>query len=152
MNTKHVIAAAAIAFLGSSTAFAQSSTDDLQHFGASQPSTVSRAEVRAEVQRAMAAGDLVTPSDVAATAVATRAKTPEVDAVRVAQKPQAAGKTRAEVNAELAQARADGSLTRPSDVNAFDNAVASTRTRDEVRKEAIAATRSGQAARVQAGY
>jgi hypothetical protein len=64
---------------------------------------------------------------------------------------QASTTTRAAVRAEVLQARRDGTLNRVSDV---DNApVASARSRDEVRKEAIAATRNGQASRsLQAGH
>jgi len=67
MNAKQVIAAAALTVLGSSAAFAQSEID-LQYFG-QQASVANRAEVRAEVQRAQAAGSLNTPSEVVAASV-----------------------------------------------------------------------------------
>lgn len=94
MNTKHLIATAALALLGSSAAFAQNNDNDLPYITASQPSTLTRAAVRAEVL----------------------------------------------------QARRDGTL---NSLNEMDTppVVSSVRSRDEVRKEAIAATRSGQTAR-----
>ena len=64
MNTKQALAAAVITLIGSA-AFAQSEAE-LQHFGADQKSTVSRAEVRAEAQAAVANGELTTPSEVLA--------------------------------------------------------------------------------------
>ncbi|MET0334251.1 MAG: DUF4148 domain-containing protein [Rhizobacter sp.] len=73
MNTKQALIAAAIALVGSSAAFAQSSEIDLQHFGADQSSTVSRAEVRSDVLKAQAAGSLVVPGEVLAAAVPARA-------------------------------------------------------------------------------
>ena len=69
MNTKQTLAAAAIALLGSSAAFAQSSEIDLQHVGANQASTATRAAVRADVVSAQAAGTLATPSEVRAAAI-----------------------------------------------------------------------------------
>lgn len=139
MNRKNALAALALLVAGTS-AFAQTELE-LQHFGASQPSATTRAEVRAEVIKARANGELVSPT--------------EADVAAVVQKPAVvtAGKTRAEVRAEVLKARADGSLDRRAELDFYnDTAVASTRSRDEVRKEAVAATRSGQAARVQAGH
>ncbi|MBX3621418.1 MAG: DUF4148 domain-containing protein [Rhizobacter sp.] len=136
MNRKQTLTALALLVAGTA-AFAQSEAE-LQYFGSSQPSTTTRAAVRAEVLKARADGQALVPA--------------EVDVARVLPKAQASGKTREQVRAEVAKARADGSLTRLSELDAYDNTVASTRTRDEVRKEAIAATRAGQAARVQAGH
>lgn len=139
MNRKNAFAALALLVAGT-TAFAQTEVE-LQHFGASQPSATTRAAVRAEVIKARANGELVSPT--------------EADVAAVFQKPAVvAGKTRAEVRSEVLKARADGSLDRRAELDVYqDNAVASTRTRAEVRKEAVAATRSGEAARsVQAGH
>ena len=52
MNTKHLIAAAAIAFVGTG-AFASEATQFTD-----TPSTLTRAEVKAELARAQAAGEL----------------------------------------------------------------------------------------------
>lgn len=131
MNAKQVIAAAALALIGSAS-FAQSEIE-LQHFGAGQKSTVSRAEVRSQVLRAQASGETVTTAEV------TLAKIP------------ATGLTRAEVRAATQQALADGSLARLGEVEVNEVPVTSVRSRAEVSAEARAATRSGQAARVQAG-
>lgn len=132
MNRKHVIALA-LAAVGS-TAFAQSTELDLQHFGASQPSTVTRAAVRAEVIKARANGENLVPA--------------EADVAGLFQKaPAASTVTRADRRAEVLQARQDGTLQRLNEVDVGATPVASTRSRDEVRKEAIAATRAGQAAR-----
>lgn len=137
MNRKQALTALALVFAGTA-AFAQSEAE-LQFFGTSQPSTTTRAAVRGEVLKARAEGQVLVPA--------------EVDVAKLFPKAQASGKTREQVRAEVAKARADGSLARPSEVDLFnDNAVASTRSRDDVRKEAIAATRAGQAARVQAGH
>ncbi len=75
MNTKQAIIAAAITLIGSA-ALAQSSEVDLQHFGAQQKSTVSRAEVRTDVQAALATGELTTPNEVLASAGATQKSVP----------------------------------------------------------------------------
>lgn len=138
MNRQHVIALA-LAAVGS-TAFAQSSELDLQHFGASQPSTVTRAAVRAEVIKARANGETLMPA--------------EADIAGVFQKaPAASTVTRAQRRAEVLQARSEGAFDRPADVDVNATPVASTRSREEVRKEAIAATRNGQASRgVGAGH
>jgi len=127
MNHKHAFAAAVIAF-ASSAAFADIG-DELQHFGAPQPeaSTTTRATAK------------------------TQAST-EVGVSSKATKTQASGLTRAEVRAEVLKAQAEGHLTRPSDLSGFENPVASVRTREEVRAEAIAATKAGRAASVQAGH
>jgi len=95
MNRKQLIAAAALTLLGSA-AFAQSEIE-LQHFGANQPSVVSRSEVRAELQRARAAGEVPAYSEV------------------VAQSPKAGANDvqRAQVRGDVLKARANGSLAQP---------------------------------------
>lgn len=134
MNRKTLIALALVAT--GSAAFAQSGELDLQHFGATQPSTTTRAAVRAEVIKARANGENLVPA--------------EADVAGLFQKaPAASTVTRADRRAEVLQARKDGTLDRlsMSEVDVGATPVVSTRTREEVRKEAIAATRSGQAAR-----
>lgn len=86
MNTKQAIAAAVISLIGSA-AFAQSSEADLQYFGADQKSTVSRTEVRAEVQAAVANGELSTPSEVLAWAGSTQKFVPLNVAAKSVAKP-----------------------------------------------------------------
>lgn len=139
MNTKQVIATAALALLGSSAAFAQS--DDLQHFGASQASTVSRAAVRAEVLSALASGELTTSSEVLASATPSHAHAPVT-----------ARATRGQVKAALAGA----DLTTSSDVAAAGKAPAgSTLSREAVRAEARAQARTNtdhDQGRIGAGY
>jgi Domain of unknown function (DUF4148) len=85
MNTKQVITAAVITLIGSA-AFAQAEAD-LQHFGADQKSTVSRAEVRAEAQAAVANGELSTPSEVLAWAGSTQKFVPMNVAAKSVAKP-----------------------------------------------------------------
>lgn len=135
MNSKQVIVAAALALVGSA-GFAQ--TLQLQHFGENQTSATTRVAVRNEVTRSLANGVALVPS--------------EVDVATVFPKVPAGGVTRAEVRAEVLKARADGSLARQQEQDIGGTFVASTRTREEVRAEAIAQTRAGQAARVQAGH
>lgn len=139
MNRQHLIATLALAFAGTA-AFAQNSEADLQNFGLSQPSATTRAAVRAEVVKARAEGQPLVQT--------------EADVAGVFQKAPAAGDvTRAQRRAEVLQARKDGSLDRLNEVDVSTTPVASTRSRDDVRREAIAATRSGQASRgVQAGH
>lgn len=139
MNRKHTLTA--LTFLvATTTAFAQSGEIDLQHFGAQQSSTASRAEVRNDVLKARASGETLVP--------------PQADVAGLFQKaPAASSVTRAQLRAEVLKARADGTLERPRELDVNDTAIASTRSREEVRKEAVAATRSGQASRsVQAGH
>ena len=139
MNTKQLIAAAAIALVGSTTAFAQSEIE-LQHFGADQTSTLTRAEVRAELLRARAAGEVPVVSDLMG------ALSPVAATTRVTDP------TRAQVRAEVVKGLADGSLAQPTEVSMSATAAGSVRSREEVRAEARASTRSAQAARVQAGH
>jgi hypothetical protein len=135
MNRKHALALAFAAF--GSAAFAQSGELDLQHFGATQPSTTTRAAVRAEVIKARANGENMVPH--------------EADIAGVFQKaPAASTVTRAQRRAEVLQARSEGAFDRPAEVDVNATPVASTRTREEVRKEAIAAMRNARG--VQAGH
>ena len=88
MNTKHLIAAAAIAFAGTG-AFATEATQFTD-----TPSTASRAEVKAELARAQAAGELN-----------------QVSALYGYVQPVFASvRTRAEVRAEAVQAARDHSF------------------------------------------
>jgi len=136
MNTKQAIAAAVITLVGSA-AFAQSEVE-LQHFGANQASTVSRAEVRADVQRARLAGELNSPTVVLAASLAPKAGA-LVSTVARAQ-------VRSEVMQSLAQ------LSVPIEV-ATNQAPASALSRQDVRAEARQYVRSdGIAARISAGY
>jgi hypothetical protein len=138
MNRKQAIAAALLVLTGSA-AFAQAEAE-LQHFGASQPATTTREAVRAEVLRARSTGELLVPAEVDVASLFPKA----------AAKGQATQLTRADVRAEVLKAQADGSLGRLRELDILnDTAVASVRSREEVRNEAIAATR---APRVQAGY
>jgi hypothetical protein len=91
MNTKSLIAAAALALIGSA-AFAQTAESEAELFKASPVSTLSRADVRAEFLRARADHQLPVNSDVA----------------QVFAPVQASNVTRAEVRAELLKARAAG--------------------------------------------
>jgi hypothetical protein len=138
MNTKQLIAAAAIALVGSTTVFAQSA-DELQRFGSDQTSTLTRAEVRTELLRARAAGEAPVVSDL------IWASSPVAASTRVTDP------TRAQVRAEVVKGLADGSLAQPTDVTAGATA-SSVRSREEVRAEARASIRSAQAAPVQAGH
>jgi hypothetical protein len=140
MNRKQALTVAAIALLGSSAAFAQSSELDLQYFGQNQTSTVSRAAVRAEVLSAQAKGDLAIPGEVLASAVPARAD--GAFATRV---------TRAQVKAELAGA----DLATPSEVAAWNAPAGSALSRDAVRAEARAQARVDtyqDKSRIGAGY
>jgi hypothetical protein len=88
MNTKHLIAAVAIAFVGTG-AFASEATQFTD-----TPSTLSRAEVKAELARAQAAGELN-----------------QVSALYgYVQPTMASVRTRAEVRAEAVQAARDHSF------------------------------------------
>lgn len=140
MNAKQVIATAALAVLGSSAAFAQSSEIDLQHFGQNQASTVSRAAVRAEVLSAQARGELAVPGEVIAAAVPA-----------AAQSPFATRVTRAQVKAELAGM----DLVTPAEVTAWTAPAKSGLSREAVRAEARAQARADtyqDKGRIGAGY
>lgn len=106
MNTKQALTAAVISLIGSA-AFAQA---ELQHFGADQKSVASRAEVRAEAQAALVAGELNTPSEVLAWAGSTQkfvplnvAAKPVAKPAVVANKAGASTQTREEVRAQARQ-------------------------------------------------
>jgi hypothetical protein len=138
MNTKQIAAAAALALMGS-VAFAQGEAD-LQHVGTNQTSTVNRAEVRADVQRALAAGDLYVTGEVLASAIP-------------AQAPGVAVASRAQVRADVMSARADLALPGEAALQAVPTSHASALTREEVRAEARAYVRSDALrARIAAGY
>jgi hypothetical protein len=131
MNAKQVIAAAALTVLGSSAAFAQSEID-LQYFG-QQQSAVTRAEVRADVLKAQAAGTLNTPSEVLAAA-----------------SPAKSGVSRAQVSSQIAKA----DLTTPAEVTAAA-VPQSGLSREAVRAEARAYARTDiykDKARIGAGF
>jgi hypothetical protein len=126
MNTKQVIAAAAIALVGSA-AFAQSEIE-LQHFGATQAPSVSRAEVRADVKRAQVAGELTTPTEVQIAAIPGKASA-------------SSAANRAQVRAEVMQARS--TLATPTEVTMFATTAAQpARSREDVRAEARQFVRS----------
>lgn len=138
MNTKQIAAAAVLALVGS-VAFAQGEAD-LQHVGTNQTSTVNRAEVRADVQRALAAGDLYVTGEVLASAIPAAA-------------PGAAVASRAQVRADVMNARADLALPGEAALQAVPTSHASALTREEVRAEARAYVRSDALrARIAAGY
>jgi hypothetical protein len=119
MNTKQAIAAAAIALVGSA-AFAQSEAE-LQHFGAQQTSSLSRAVVRADVQQARVAGLLNTPSEVLAANFV-----PNASGVATASLVQ--------TRAEVIGARAN--LAVPTEVAMFAKQPVVNRDRQTVRAEA----------------
>lgn len=123
MNTKNyaAVATVALALVGASvTAFAADSG-------------LTREQVRAELARARADGTLLPNSESYGYNNAS---------IALPQSKAAAGKSRDEVRAELARARADGTLV-PNSESYGTNApvIASTRTRAEVRAEAIAAAK-----------
>ncbi|HEX3140655.1 MAG TPA: DUF4148 domain-containing protein, partial [Rhizobacter sp.] len=94
-------------------------------------------DVRAELVRARAAGEVATSEAVVALP---------------APVAQPSGLTRAQVTAELIQARAEGLDARNAEYGTYaNNNTASTRSREEVKAEAVAATR-GKRAGVQAGH
>jgi hypothetical protein len=120
-------AAAALALFAATTAFAQEGTQD---FAKEALSTRSRAEVRAELAQARAAGQLENRGE----------SYGGFDRSAVAST-----KSRDEVRAELDAARRDGTLdTRNESYGGADRtAIASTKTRAEVRAELARAQASG---------
>ncbi|HET7791968.1 MAG TPA: DUF4148 domain-containing protein [Rhizobacter sp.] len=130
MNTKQLIAGAALALVG---AAASAETPDVQ-FGfitAAPASTVTRQQVQSELVQARRQGfDSVAGLPIAAAPAATVART--------------------QVKSELAQARADQLVDNSNGFGFIDNNYASARTREDVRNEAVAAAR-GKKASVQAG-
>ncbi len=117
MNVKTIIAASAIAILGTS-AFASETN------GFATPSTLSRAAVVAELQRAQNAGEIAPSSEVYA----------DVDSAIVAA--QRTTLTRAAVRQDLAQA---GDQFSSNEAYGTVQPGLSLRTRSEVRAEAFAA-------------
>ncbi|HEY0844821.1 MAG TPA: DUF4148 domain-containing protein [Noviherbaspirillum sp.] len=132
----------------------------------SQPER-SRADVRAELEKAYAEGQLGRQSEfvefVGTTTVTPRAVVraeleravaarPHVDgtAEYVEHAPVASGKTRAEVRAEVEQAYADGTLGNTPEFVEY-NRIASGKSRDEVREEAIRAAKAQRAQDLQSG-
>jgi hypothetical protein len=134
MNTKQIIAAAVIALVGSA-AFAQ---EAVQNIEIPTSSNVQRADVKAEVLRARAAGELSNGEAVVVSAPAKASTT----------------LTRAAVRDEFLQARAAGKVVYVGDVAQYANDTAApVRTREEVKAEARAFARLNQTANVQtAGY
>jgi len=132
MNTKQIIAAAAIALVGSA-AFAQ---EAVQNIEIPTSSNVQRADVKAEALRARAAGELSNGEAVVVSA------------------PAPTTVSRAAVRNEFLQARASGKVVYVGDVAQFANeTTAPVRTREEVKAEARAFARLNQTANVQtAGY
>ena len=118
--------------------------------GAAMADGLSRADVRGELERAYAAGNYVRPVvaeaadqgvPVSTAAVAARKEAAPAAPVAKAE----AGKTRAEVRAELEREYLAGNYTRPTVLEAIEYPqTASTRTRDEVRAEAIQAAKGKQ--------
>ena len=125
MNTKQLIAGAALALVGVA---ASAQTPDWQ-FGfitPSQPSAMTRQDAQAELVYARAT-QVVDP----------------ITQAYVAVQPSAPV-SRAQVKAELQQARAQDTASMSNGFGFIDNNYTSTRTREEVRKEAIAATRGAR--------
>ena len=126
MNTKTLIAAATLAFVGA-TAFAQ----DVQSYPT--PSTLTRAEVLADLARAQAEGRVTTQSSVRDAA--------EVVAARNGSNTSATRLARVEVRRDLA--RADGADSVLGG-EGYGSVVpgASVLSRETVRAEAVAAVRA----------
>jgi len=125
MNTKNyaAVATVALALVGASvTAFAADTG-------------LTREQVRAELARARASGELLPNSE-------SYGYNNASIALPQSKATAQAGKSRDEVRAELARARVDGTLV-PNSESLSTNApvIASTRTRAEVRAEAIAAAK-----------
>lgn len=133
MNRKPLIAAALLALAATTSAFAGGEYDPLSLYA--QPataSTLTRADVKAELARARAAGELRADHD-----------------ERLFQRAETGStRTRAEVKAELAQAIADGSIAEFNTRGQYARApkVESTLTRQQVREEALTALRSRRSA------
>lgn len=126
MNRKQLFAAAALAVLGTTSAFAGGEFDPLTGFGPAPARSTPRVAV--------------TQAD--------RASVERFDAgTAYAQAPaSASGLTRAQVKAELAQARADGSIADFDTGLRYAQAptVQSTLTREQVREETRLALRAGR--------
>lgn len=126
MNAKTLIAAAALALVGTAT-FA----DEVRDYPT--PSTLTRAEVKAEMVRAQAAGETVAHLDTYG----------QKEQMRVPARGNTvvAGLNRVEVRRELARAGNNSATIQGESYGSFAPAVASVRSRDEVRAEAVAAMR-----------
>ena len=123
MNTKQLIAASLLALAGSAVLASEATEFTIP------PSTLTRAEVRAELARAQASGELISSA--------------EAD-----QRPftmLASNLTRDAVRAELARAKANGELVSSAEAEQRPFTVAgATRSRDDVRAEAWAFARNNQ--------
>lgn len=128
MNAKTLIAAAALAIVGT-TAFA----DEVRDYPT--PSTLTRAEVLADLARARAEQSPIEFAE------AYGNVQPAIVAQRNARNP-ATTLTRVEVLRQLAQARADEGTLVAGEAYGSVKPGLSLRTREEVRAEAIAANRS----------
>jgi len=134
MNAKNLIIAASL-FAAAGTAMADG---------------LSRAAVRGELEREYAAGNYTRPvvaeagdQAVSAPAASVAARKEVTPAAPVAKAE--GGKTRAEVRAELEREYLAGNYTRPVVPEAPEaTQFASTRTRDEVRDEAVQAAKGKQ--------
>ena len=125
MNSKQWITAAALL---AATGAALAQQTEWIAADANFVSTKSRAEVRAELNQAYADGSIATMQRDGA------------ESLRLAA--NAAGKTRAEVVAELNQAYADGTLVTMTRDGADTIQFAGTRSRDDVKREALLANQS----------
>ncbi|TFV91842.1 DUF4148 domain-containing protein [Oxalobacteraceae bacterium OM1] len=123
MNTKQLILAATV-FAAAGAAFADAPEQYVDH--SRFVGTKTRAEVRAELNNAAPTETLARGNQV-------------VDFSNVAT----SGKTRAEVRAELNNAAPTETLARGNQYVDFSN-VASTRTREEVRAEAVRSARNNE--------
>ena len=121
--------------------------------GSAMADGLTRADVRGELEREYAAGNYTrpvvaeAPNDISTAPGATVAVRKEA-----APAVKAGGKTRAEVRAELEREYLAGNYTRPVVPEAVEYPqTASTRTREEVRNEAIRAARGVQATDMSSG-
>ena len=130
MNTKNLIAAAALAFVGA-TAFAQ----DVQNYPT--PSTLTRAEVLADLARAQADGQVSTQALV-------RDAVEVVAARNVSNDNRFTRLSRVEVRRDLARTNAHPSVLGGEGYGTVEPG-ASVLSREAVRAEAIAANRARSA-------
>ena len=115
--------------------------------GSAMADGLTRAEVRAQLEREYAAGNYTRPVVAEAPEYINAAPSAAVTVRKEAAAPAKVetGKTRAEVRAELEREYLAGNYTRPVVAEAADySQVASTRTREEVRNEAIQAAKGTQ--------
>ncbi|RJG04799.1 DUF4148 domain-containing protein [Noviherbaspirillum cavernae] len=130
MNTKQIVAAVAVLFAAGSALAANDAYVDHSDF----TSTRSRAEVRAELDQAYRQGQVAALQNTEL----------------VAQPKLASGKSRADVRAELDRAYKSDELARTGGYVEYPQ-VASIRTREDVRQEALQAARNSRNAEVHAG-